>query len=128
MVVDLTNQQRLQNGCNALTINTKLNAAADRHSRDMALNDVFSHTGSDGSKFTQRIQDAGYSYSTAAENIAVGYRTPQDVVTGWMNSEGHRRNILNCALQEIGVSYYYHRNDGGNINYHHYWTQVFGTP
>jgi uncharacterized protein YkwD len=54
--------------------------------------------------------------------------TPEGVVAGWMNSPGHRANILNPALKEIGVGYYFLAEDTGEVNYHHYWTQVFGTP
>jgi len=126
-VVNLTNQNRAQHGCAPLTLNDQLTQAAYGHSMDMALNDFFSHTGSNGSTHIERANNAGYASTYIAENIGVGYRTPQDVVTGWMNSPGHRANILNCALKEIGVGYYYLRNDPGRITYSHYWTQVFGT-
>ena len=82
----------------------------------------FSHTGSDGSSPLDRIKRTGYSYRSAAENIAAGYRTAGDVVQGWYNSPGHRQNMLNCHLHEIGVAYA----DGGS--YGRYWTQVFATP
>ncbi len=123
-----TNYYRAQNGCPALTLHTQLTNAGQRHSEDMAINDFFSHTGSDGSSPWDRIHAAGYQYSRAAENIAAGYPTPEAVVDGWMQRSGHRSNILNCALQDIGVGYYYLENDTGNVNYKHYWTQVFATP
>lgn len=94
----------------------------------MALQDFFSHTGIDGSTMVQRIQTTGYQFSSAAENIAAGYTTPEQVVAGWMESPGHRANILNPNLTEIGVGYYFLENDTANINYNHYWTQNFGTP
>ncbi len=121
-VVDLTNQYRVAAGCAPLTVSPQLTAAAAAHSQDMATNNFFSHTGSDGSTPWQRIRRTGYSYSTAAENIAAGYRTAEQVVQGWYNSDGHRRNMLNCNLREIGVAYA----DGGS--YGRYWTQVFATP
>ena len=93
----------------------------------MALQDFFSHTGIDGSTMTQRIGVAGYQFSSAAENIAAGYTTPEEVVGGWMNSPGHRANILNPNLTEIGVGYYCLETDPGTLNYNHYWTQDFGT-
>lgn len=137
-VVDLVNQERRRNGCNAnLTLSPKLSAAANRHSTDMALHDVFSHTGSDNSTLVMRVQAAGYVYSWLAENIAAGYKTPQDVVNGWISSSGHHANMVNCNLRETGVGYYYQaddqhtvRDDNGNISgpYYYYWTQVFGTP
>jgi uncharacterized protein YkwD len=71
---------------------------------------------------------AGYTYSAAAENIAAGFPTPQSVVAAWMNSSGHRANILNCELTETGVGYVFLANDQGAVNYHHYWTHVFASP
>jgi uncharacterized protein YkwD len=121
-VVDLTNQHRVAAGCAPLIISPQLTAAAAAHSQDMATNNFFSHTGSDGSTPWDRIRRTGYSYRSAAENIAAGYRTAEDVVQGWYNSAGHRQNMLNCNLREIGVAYA----DGGS--YGRYWTQVFATP
>jgi uncharacterized protein YkwD len=93
-VIALTNQERAQHGCPALTADDQLTNAAQGHSSDMAINDYFSHTGLDGSSPFDRMAREGYEYSRAAENIAVGYSTPERVVEGWMNSEGHRKNIL----------------------------------
>jgi len=127
-VLDETNHQRSLHGCLPLTLNQQLVAAGQGHSDDMAFNDFFSHTGSDGSSPWERIQATGYEYSLAAENIAAGYSTPQAVVRAWMSSSGHRQNILNCDLQEIGVGYCNLENDAGRVNYHYYWTQVFASP
>lgn len=127
-VIDLTNQQRVANGCAPFRTESHLMAAAEAHSRDMADNDFFSHTGSDGSAPWDRMTRAGYSWGAAAENIAAGYSTPEDVVQGWMNSPGHRANILNCDLHDIGVGYVLQDPDTGDVNYRHYWTQDFGTP
>lgn len=127
-VVALTNQHRTAAGCAPLTINGRLMAAAQLHSEDMALRDFFSHTGSNGSSPWERMRAQGYTFSRAAENIAAGYSTPASVVEGWMSSSGHRANILNCNLREIGVGYYHLANDTGSVNYRHYWTQDFGTP
>lgn len=127
-VIELTNEHRRDVGCPDLAQGDQLTTAARNHSTDMALNDFFSHVGSNGSTFTQRIEATGYQWSNAAENIAVGYSSPEAVVEGWMYSQGHRDNILNCALREIGVGYYYLANDTGEVNYGHYWTQVFATP
>ena len=128
LVVNATNVYRTQQGCQPLILNDQLTAAAQGHSQDMALNDFFSHTGSDGSSSWERILRTGYRYSLAAENIAAGYPTSEAVVQGWMDSDGHRQNILDCDLREVGVGYYYLENDRGAVNYHHYWTQVFATP
>ena len=127
-VVDLINDERVKAGCAPLQVNSKLVAAAQKHSEDMALNDFFSHTGSNGSSPGQRIAAEGYSYSTWGENIAAGYTTAAGAVNGWMNSDGHRANILNCSYQETGVGYYYLENDTGNENWYRYWTQVFASP
>jgi uncharacterized protein YkwD len=127
-VIELTNEHRRGAGCPDLARDDQLTTAARNHSTDMALNDFFSHVGSNGSTFTQRIEATGYQWSNAAENIAAGYSSPEAVVEAWMNSQGHRDNILNCALREIGVGYYYLATDTGEVNYGHYWTQVFATP
>lgn len=128
-VIDRTNMYRQQNGCAALTVNSKLTQAAQGHSDDMAYNDFFSHVGSNGSTFASRLQAAGYAYLSAAENIAAGYSTPESVVDAWFNesppNDGHRQNILNCAFKDIGVGYTYLENDTGDTNYHYYWVQDF---
>lgn len=127
-VVELTNNERARAGCPPLRVNLQLVAAAQGHSEDMAFNDFFSHTGSDGSSPWDRMADAGYQWREAGENIAAGYTSPQSVMNGWMNSEGHRNNILNCSFEEIGVGYIYLQNDIGDVNYRHYWTQLFARP
>jgi uncharacterized protein YkwD len=121
-VIKLTNKERAKVGCKALKSNSLLKSAAQKHSADMAKKDYFSHTGKDGRSPFDRMTDAGYAFSAAAENIAAGQRTPGDVVEGWMNSEGHKKNILNCTYTEIGVGYA----KGGS--YGTYWTQNFGKP
>ena len=127
-VVVLVNQQRVANGCGEVSTDERLRQAAQNHSQDMALNDYFSHTSLDGSTPWDRIIAQGYSFSEAGENIAAGYSSPESVVNAWMNSQGHRENILNCNFLHIGIGYYYLENDTGNVNYYHYWTQVFGRP
>ncbi|MFD4243966.1 CAP domain-containing protein [Streptomyces sp. NPDC058525] len=116
-VVALVNQERAKAGCSALTVNAKLTTAALNHSKDMAAHSNMSHTGSDGSDPGQRITRAGYAWMTYGENVAYGYSTPEQVMTGWMNSPGHRENILNCSFKEIGV---------GLAQPNSYWTQSFG--
>ncbi len=135
-VIDLTNEQRQQHGCAALVFSLQLTAAANAHSQDMALHDLFSHTGSDGSTMVSRIVATGYSYSQLAENLAAGPATAEDVVSSWMNSPGHRANILNCDLHELGVGYYAQMDDQSDVRlyngqlggpYRYYWTQDFGS-
>jgi len=127
-VVELVNQERARVGCLPLAMNTALNNAALGHSEDMARNDFFDHTGSDGSSPWDRMTRAGYQWSGAGENIAAGYASPEAAVSGWMGSAGHRANILNCSFRDTGVGYIYLVDDTGQVNYHHYWTQVFGAP
>ncbi|RWZ55345.1 SafA/ExsA family spore coat assembly protein [Halobacillus fulvus] len=118
-VIDLTNQERIERGLPALTANWQLSRVARYKSRDMRDRNYFSHTSPTyGSPF-QMMRDFNVSYRRAAENIAAGQRTPQQVVDGWMNSAGHRKNILDPNLTQIGVGYA----KGGS--YGHYWTQMF---
>lgn len=126
-VAALTNDVRTSNGLHALTINDTLQATALLQSTNMAEQDFFSHTGTDGLKAWHRAENLGYDYQSIGENIAAGQLTPEEVVQEWVNSPGHLANILNPAYTEIGVGYQYLENDTGVVNYHHYWTQVFGT-
>ena len=126
-VLELTNIERSKLGLSPLTFNTQLLNAAENHTQNMALQDFFSHTGKDGSSLGSRISATGYKFSAAAENIAAGSSTPEQVVSSWMNSSGHRTNILNPNLKEIGIGYYFLANDTGTENFNHYWTQVFAT-
>lgn len=127
-VLNLTNAFRQQNSLAPLSYNAKLATAAELHSQNMALQDFFSHTGIDGLSPFDRMQAVGYKFSYAAENIGAGYSTPEAVVQGWINSPGHKANLLDPTLQELGVGYYYLSNDTGNVNWSHYWTQKFGSP
>lgn len=128
-VIQLTNQERAAHGCPPLVAEVHLMNAAEGHSSDMAVNDFFSHTGSNGSNPGDRMLAAGYpGFTQWAENIAAGYSTPSAVLAGWMNSQGHRDNILNCTLEEIGVGHVYRNPDPGTVTYRHYWTQVFAKP
>lgn len=115
-VLRLVNIERSKAGLSALSTNTTLKAAADKRAREIKVS--FSHTRPDGSKFSTALQEYGISYRTAGENIAYGQRTPQEVVSGWMNSPGHRANILNSGFGKIGIGVY---QAGGVI----YWTQLF---
>ncbi|MBQ8836942.1 MAG: SafA/ExsA family spore coat assembly protein [Clostridia bacterium] len=115
-VIRLVNEIRAQNGLKALTYDWELSRVARYKSQDMKDNNYFSHTSPVyGSPFTM-IKNFGISYRSAGENIAKGYSTPQAVVNGWMNSSGHRANILGSSYTHIGVGYV----ASGN-----YWTQMF---
>ncbi|GGJ76558.1 hypothetical protein GCM10010123_03180 [Pilimelia anulata] len=120
-VTRLINIEREKAGCGAVSVNDKLYAAAAGHSRDMADNDYFSHTGKDGRKPWDRARDAGYSGSYVSENIAMGGSVDAErVVDMWMSSkDGHRENILRCASRVTAVA---RAARGGTA----YWTQMFG--
>lgn len=124
--VELTNAYRVQNGLPPLTVDPQLTTAAQAHSQDMALNDFFSHRSLDGSGVSDRAVAAGYPSSFVGENIGVGYANPEAALAGWLDSPGHRANILNNDYTSIGVGYYFLENDTGVENWNHYWTQVFG--
>jgi uncharacterized protein YkwD len=117
-VVDLVNTQRAKAGCEPLVVDPRLEQAAEEHSTDMAERNYFNHTTPEGLTFRDRIQSAGYANPQTAENIARGQRNAEQVMDGWMNSPGHRANILNCDLSRVGVGL---DEDGM------YWTQDFGT-
>ncbi|GAA3048218.1 hypothetical protein GCM10017562_07930 [Streptomyces roseofulvus] len=117
-VISLVNAERAKAGCGPLTANATLTSAAQGHSDDMAARDFFDHTNPDGDGPGERVTAAGYPWTTYGENIAKGQTTPEQVMDAWMNSPGHRANILNCDFKEIGVGIH---TDGGP-----YWTQVFG--
>ncbi|MFJ9574939.1 CAP domain-containing protein [Streptomyces sp. NPDC101191] len=117
-VIALVNAERAKAGCGALTPNATLTRAAQGHSDDMAARDFFDHTNPDGASPGDRVTAAGYPWSTYGENIAMGQSSAEQVMESWMNSPGHRANILNCDFKEIGVGIH----DSGGP----YWTQVFG--
>ncbi|WP_442598018.1 SafA/ExsA family spore coat assembly protein [Neobacillus sp. D3-1R] len=118
-VIQLTNQERAKNGLRPLAANWELSRVARYKSNDMRDKGYFSHTSPTyGSPFTM-MKNFGISYISAGENIAAGQRTAQEVVNSWMNSPGHRANILSAKFTQIGVGY----SSGGS--YGTYWTQMF---
>ena len=100
----LVNQARATAGCGALVVNAQLQAAAEGHATAMAQQNFFGHTGADGSKMQGRIGAQGYSGRKLAENIAAGQPSAQEVVAGWLNSAGHKRNMLDCDFTETGLA------------------------
>jgi uncharacterized protein YkwD len=118
-VVVLTNAERAKHGCGALRGDSRLANAARAHSTDMAVHKYFDHNSQDGTTPWTRIKRAGYA-QPGAENIAMGYPTAAAVMQGWMNSPGHRANILNCKLRALGVGV--HSGGSGGP----WWTQDFG--
>jgi hypothetical protein len=115
-VFELTNQERVKNGLSPLKTNAELNFAADKYAEEMSKRRVLSHTGPDGSKAWDRAEAVGYEAQMMGENIAAGQRTPEQVVKGWMDSPGHRANILRSQYTDIGVGFY-----------NNYWVQDFGS-
>ncbi|MGF1661507.1 MAG: CAP domain-containing protein [Kineosporiaceae bacterium] len=118
-VLDLVNEARGEAGCDALRPEDALTAAAQGHAEDMAANGYFSHDSQDGRSPFDRISAAGYDYRTAGENIARGQPDAQAVMAAWMDSPGHRQNILNCDFEDLGVGYV--ESSGGP-----WWVQNFG--
>jgi len=120
-VLVLVNAERAKAGCRALTVDSRLAAAARKHSADMVARDYFSHTTPNGVTFSQRIDAEGYQWSRVGENIAAGQRNATEVMKAWMKSPGHRANILNCGYRNIGIGVV--QNGRSPV-----WTQDFGTP
>lgn len=118
-VADLVNEERSKAGLSSLTMNASLSRVAQAKAEDMRDKNYFSHTSPTyGSPFDM-MKQFGISYSAAGENIAKGQRSPESVMTAWMNSQGHRANILNSSYEQIGVGYCTDAN--GNT----YWVQMF---
>jgi uncharacterized protein YkwD len=124
-VINLVNiERRRKPNCPDVKNNDRLHAAAYKHSADMAQHNYFSHTTPDGVDFATRIKAEGYVWSSAGENIAAGQPTPEAVMKAWMNSDGHRANILNCGYRDLGVGLAYQVK---NNRKYPYWTQDFGS-
>lgn len=116
-VVRLVNEERAKAGLPALTVDRGAASAAQVRAKEIERS--FSHTRPDGSSFNSALTEAGVNFSGAGENIAYGQNSPEKVMEGWMNSSGHRANILNSSYTSIGVGHY--QNTSG-VNY---WTQLF---
>ena len=131
-VLTAINAARAKAGCGPLRVNGKLVAAAKAHARAMAEQNFFGHAGKDGSRFSSRLARQGYSFRTAAENIAAGQKSASQVVNSWLKSSGHRRNILNCRMTETGIALVYQADDrpirGNPAPLRYYWVQVFAAP
>lgn len=115
------NAQRAAAGQAPVRLNRQLSQAATRHAQDMIANDFFSHTSSNGDGLFDRVKDTGYTPCFASENIAWGQKDEQTVMTGWMNSTGHRTNILSPKPTEVGF---------GKLDSEKgpHWVQVFARP
>ncbi|MFF7352831.1 MULTISPECIES: CAP domain-containing protein [Streptomyces] len=104
-ILQLVNAERAKANCPALHENAQLTKAAQTFADDASKNHLTSHTGSDGSSYTQRIKDAGYNAGPSSENMSWGTTDAKTIVDGWMNSQkGHRETILNCSYKDTGVA------------------------
>ncbi len=118
-VVRLVNVERAKEGLSPLTLDETLCKASAVRAEESATS--FSHTRPNGSSWATVLSEYNISYMTAGENIAAGQSTPEEVVNAWMQSDGHRYNIMNADFTKIGVGYYYN----SNASYRHYWEQLF---
>lgn len=116
-VVELVNQERTKAGLNAVTLDQNIASAALVRAKEIETS--FSHTRPNGSKFSTALTEQGVTFKGAGENIAWGQKSPEAVMQAWMNSEGHRANILNKNFTKIGVGYYQ------NASGRNFWTQLF---
>ena len=116
-VVNLVNEERAKAGLSPLTADRSVTSAAQRRAREIETN--FSHTRPNGSSFSTALSEAGVNYRSSGENIAYGQTSASSVMQGWMNSSGHRANILNGNFTKIGVGHY---KSASGVDY---WTQLF---
>lgn len=121
-VVTLVNVRRVEAGLRPVRLHAAVHTAARKHSADQARMGRMTHTGSDGSNPGQRISREGYRWSAWGENVAMGYLTPRAVMRAWMNSPGHRANILSRSFRHIGVGV--RRSGNGTL----YWTMDLARP
>lgn len=121
-VLELTNIERAKVGLAPLRVDDQLNEAAQFHSDDQARRNTLTHYGPNGESPGDRIAATGYQFRMWAENAAMGYSSAESVMNGWMNSSGHRANILRAGVSEIGLGLAY---TPSGIPY---WTQVFAEP
>ena len=115
-VIDLVNKERKTAGLSALTTTSKLESAAMHRAKEIV--ETFSHTRPDGTSFYTVLGEYGITYNACGENIAWGQRTPEEVMNNWMNSDGHRKNIMSSNFNKIGIGYYV-------VNNTPYWVQIF---
>jgi uncharacterized protein YkwD len=121
------NAIRTEHRLPALSIDDRLNKAAQLHSDDMADRDFFDHQTPDGARMTDRADAFGYRWRLLLENIAAGQDNSAAAVDGWMHSEGHRAAILNANGRDAGMGYTFRPEDRGTVTMRHYWTLLIGT-
>lgn len=116
-VLSLVNEERAKSGLSPLTLDTAACSAAQTRAREIVSN--FSHTRPGGKSFSTALTESGVTFRSAGENIASGQTTPAQVMNGWMNSSGHRANIMNKNYTKIGIGHY---EDAAGTDY---WVQIF---
>jgi uncharacterized protein YkwD len=121
-VIKLVNVERKKAGCGSLAGESRLHKAAQKHSDLQAQQNSMSHQLPGEPSMGDRVTAQGYRWGGVAENVAAGYGTPAAVMDGWMNSSGHKANILNCGYKHIGVGVT--KSSKGTL----YWTQNFASP
>lgn len=125
-LVDAVNEVRRAHGLETLEPEARLAAAARAHAGAMAASDCVDHVCGEGGDLADRLARAGYPYRSAAENVAAGYARAQDVVASWMESAGHRRNILSAEVSEVGAGRHSLQDACGTRRFCHYWAMIFG--
>ena len=127
-ILELVNIERTKRELDPLSIDNQLDQAANFHNDEMVRADMMSHQLPGEADLGERVSATGYSWTRVAENISAGYTTPEAVVEGWMNSPGHKENILNPEFIHIGIGYEYAPDKNNAFDdYDVYWTQVFAT-
>lgn len=126
--IHYVNQERRLRGLHELTIVPELMQASQFHSDYMVEKDCFEHECRNGPTVPQRYEQFNYKVNFYAENIAAGQATPWEAFVSWMNSPGHRANILNENPTTVGAGYRFEPRDGGRVRWAHYWTMNFGRP
>lgn len=116
-IIRLTNQERKEKGLKEYIVSDRLMFSAQKKAQDMKRGEYFAHTSPDGVEFWSFVQQAEYEYKSVSENIAEGYYSAPSVVDAWMNSEGHRKNILSVDFEEMGVAILDFKDQEGNESY-----------
>lgn len=124
-IIELVNQRRKEAGLAPVRVNATLTSCAQQYSAVQAAQGGINHTGPDGSNPGQRLTRCGYTWKHYGENLAGGYVDANEVMTAWMNSPGHRKNIMNGKLKEIGIGFTHRDNDPGQ--FYDYYVMELGT-
>jgi len=125
-LIERVNAFRVEAGLKPLRVEPRLMAAAQAHAETMAASGCVKHTCADGIDLVERLEQAGYPYRVAAENLAAGYPNGEQVAEDWLKSERHRRNMLNPQVSEVGAGYALAEPEQDLLAFGHYWTLALG--